>query len=177
MRRIMLKTFSSVFAVAVSSRSHVATLADQLVVDSVDDGTGRTPRQCGLVPLHHPAGELALRLADRASHLVVELDGKVGDPPRGDVLGHVDLAATHDPEVDHRVAGGRVEPEVGGREPGVLETVHQLAEGLLVIDPTEELPDRPEVLDVVDQGGAGQGHQQWPGGAGPDALGQLERVP
>ena len=75
-----------------------------------------------------------------------------------------------------RAAGGRVEPEVGRRQAGLLERVHQLAERLLVVDPAEELPDRPEVLDVVDQRGAGQGHQQRPGGAGPDPLGQLEHV-
>src|SRR5439155_7376671 len=44
------------------------------------------------------------------------------------------------------------------------------------VDPAEELPDGPEVVDVVDQRGAGEGHQQRARGAGPDAFGELEDV-
>ena len=80
------------------------------------------------------------------------------------------------PEVDHALAGGGVEARVGRRQAGLLERVHQLGERLLVVDPAEELPDRPEVLDVVDQRGAGERHQQRPRGAGPDALGELQHV-
>ena len=52
----------------------------------------------------------------------------------------------------------------------------QRAERLRVVDPAEELPDRPEVLDVVDQRGAGERHQQRPGGAGADPLREREDV-
>ena len=75
-----------------------------------------------------------------------------------------------------RVAGGRVEARVGRRQPGLLELVHQLGQRLLVVDPAEELPDRVEVLDVVDQRRAGQRHQQRPRGARPDPLGEVEDV-
>ena len=108
--------------------------------------------------------------------VLVELDGKVGDAARGDVGGHVDLAATDDAEVDHAAAGGGVEPGVGGRQAGLVEGVHQLGERLRLVDPAEELPDGPEVLDVVDQRGAGEGHQQGTRDAGPDALGELQDV-
>src|SRR5205814_5865328 len=106
----------------------------------------------------------------------VQLDGEVGDATGGDVGGHVDLAAAHDAEVDHTLARRGGEAPVGGRQAGVLKRVHQLVEGLAVVDPAEELPDRPEVLDVVDQRGAGQRHQQGPVGTGPDAVGEREDV-
>ncbi len=80
------------------------------------------------------------------------------------------------PEVDHGAARGRVEARVGGRQAGLLERDHQLAQRLLVVDPAQELPDRPEVLDVVDQRGAGQRHHQRPVGALADLLGDLEDV-
>ena len=136
----------------------------------------RAARERALVPRHQPAGEVALGLPDRPAGRLVELDGEVGDAAGGDVGGHVDLAATDDAEVDHALAGGGVEPRVGGRQAGLLERVHQLGERLLLVDPAEELPDGPEVLDVVDQRGAGEGHQQRARDAGPDALGELQHV-
>ena len=139
-------------------------------------GLGAAGGQRRLVPRHQTPGELGLGLADGASHLVVELDGDVGDPAGRDVLGDVDLAATDDALVDDAGARGRVEARVGRRQPGLLELVHELAERLLVVDPAEVLPDRPEVLDVVDQGRAGQREQQRPARAGADALGELEHV-
>src|SRR3954471_11757457 len=47
---------------------------------------------------------------------------------------------------------GRVEARVGGRQAGLLEGFHQLAQRLRVVDPAEELPDGTEVVDVVDEG-------------------------
>ena len=108
--------------------------------------------------------------------LVVELDRQVGHPPGRDVGGDVDLAPAHDAEVDDAGARCGVEPAVGGAEPGLLERRHQGVPRLLLVDPAEELPDRLEVLDVVDQRGAGEGHEQRVGAAGADPLGQLQHV-
>ena len=129
-----------------------------------------------LVAGHHPAGKVPLGCPDRPAGRPVQLDGQVGDAAGGDVGGHVDLAPADDAEVDHALARRRVEAPVGGRQAGVLERVRQFAEGPVVVDPAEELPDRPEVLDVVDQRGAGQRHQQGPRRAGPDAAGEREDV-
>ena len=74
------------------------------------------------------------------------------------------------------VRAARVEAGVGRRQAGLLERVHQRTERLLVVDPAEVLPDRPEVLDVVDQRRAGEGEEQRPAGARADPLGQLEHV-
>ena len=139
-------------------------------------GVGRAVRERGPVPLHHPAGEVPLRRPDRPTGRSVQLDGDVGDAAGGDVGGHVELAAAHDAEVDHALACGGVELAVGGCQAGVVERVHQRAERLVVVDPAEELPDRPEVVDVVDQRGAGKRHQQRPDRTGPDAVGQREDV-
>ena len=150
--------------------------AHQVVVDAVDGGVGGPVRDRRLVPPHHPAGEVPLGRPDRPAGLTVQLDREVGDAAGGDVGGHVDLAAADDAEVDHALPRRRVEALLGGRQAGVLERVRQLAEGLAVVDPAEELPDRPEVLDVVDQRGAGQRHQQGPRGTGADAAGEREDV-
>ena len=77
--------------------------------------------------------------------------------------------------ITHCASGG-VEPRVRGSQAGLLEGVHQLGERLGLVDPAEELPDGAEVLDVVDQRGAGEGHQQRARGAGPDALGEVQDV-
>ncbi len=137
-------------------------------------GVGGPVRERGLVLGHHPAGEVLLGRPDRPADPSVQFDGEVGDAAGGDVGGHVDLAAAHDAEVDHALARRGVETAVGGRQAGVLERVGQLVEGLGVVDPAEELPDRPEVVDVVDQRGAGQRHQQGPRRTGPDAVGERE---
>ena len=107
---------------------------------------------------------------------VVELDGQVGDPAGRDVLGHVDLAAPHDAEADDAGAGRRVEAGVERAELGVLQRLHEGALRPLLVDPAQELPDVAEVLDVVDQRGAGQGHHQRTGRALPDPVGELEDV-
>ena len=150
--------------------------AYELVVDAVDGRTGGAGGQGAVVARHQAAGELALGLADRAAGLVVELDRQVGDAAGRDVGGHVDLAPPDDAHVDHAGAGGRVEAPVDRLQADLLELRHQLGARLLVVDPAEELPDRAEVLDVVDQRGAGQRHQQRARGAGPDPVGQLEHV-
>ena len=131
------------------------------MVDALD-GRPRRAVTRGLVARDQPAGQLPLGGPDRAAGLVVELDGQVGDAAGGDVGGDVDLAPTHDAHVDHAGARGRVEAVVGRGQAGVLQGRHERAERLLVVDPAEELPDRPEVLDVVDQRGAGERHQQRP---------------
>ncbi len=137
---------------------------------------GGSARERRLVPRHQPAGEVPLCRPDRPSRPSLQLDGEVGDAAGGDVGGHVELAPADDAEVDHALARSRVEAPVGWRQARVLERVRQLAKGLAVVDPAEELPDRPEVLDVVDQRGAGQRHQQGPRRAGPDAVGEREDV-
>ncbi len=137
---------------------------------------GATGLQRLVVAGDQAAGELLLGRADRASLVVVELHREVRDAAGGDVGGDVDLAAAHDAHRDDRVAGRGVEAGVDRRAAGLLEGLHQPGQRLLVVDPAEELPDRPEVLDVVDQRGAGQRHQQRVGAAGPDPLGELEHV-
>ena len=161
----------------MSSRSHVGHAADQVVVDALDrSGAGRARLERGVVAGDQAAGELALGLADRAARRALELDRQVGDPAGGDVGGDVDLAARTMPMSMTRAAGGGVEAGLGRRQAGLLELVHQLGERLLVVDPAEELPDRAEVLDVVDQRRAGQRHQQRPRDPGADPLGELEHV-
>ena len=86
------------------------------------------------------------------------------------------LRAPHDAHLDDRAAGVGVEARLAGHQAGVLELVHQLGQRLLVVDPAEELPDGAEVLDVVDERGAGERHQQRARHPGPDALGELEHV-
>ena len=93
-----------------------------------------------------------------------------------DVGGDVDLAAADDAEVDDGLPRGRVEGVVGRGEAGLLERGHQHVAGLLLLDPAEDLPDRAEVLDVVDQRRAGQRHQQRPRDALADPVGDLEDV-
>ena len=146
------------------------------MVDALGTGVGGSVRERGLVLRHHPPGEVPLCRPDRPAGRSVQLDGEVGDAAGGDVGGHVELAAAHDAEVDDALARRGGEAPVGGRQAGVLERVHQLVEGLAVVDPAEELPDRPEVVDVVDQRGAGECHQQGPRRTGPDAVGEREDV-
>src|SRR3954466_9600008 len=183
MRRIMLKTLSPAWVVVASFNSHLATrrtrsrsmpsmtASDERPASAVSyRATIRRARSRSAAPVGRPAGPA------RPAGGPVQLDGEVGDPAGGDVGGHVDLAAADDAEVDHATAGGGVEAGVGGRETGLLEHVHQLAERLGVVDPAEELPGAPAVLDVVDQRGAGEGHQEGPRGTGSDALRELQHV-
>ena len=117
-------------------------------------------REHAAVALHEPGDERRLGLADRATRLAVELDRDVGDAPRGDVGRDIHLLAAHDAHVDDRVAGGAEEPGIARVELGLLEPRHQLGQRLLLVDPAEELPDHPEVLDLVDQRGSGEGDHQ-----------------
>ncbi|HSS90121.1 MAG TPA: hypothetical protein VLL69_12450, partial [Streptosporangiaceae bacterium] len=150
--------------------------ADQVVVDALRADVRGSVRERGLVPRHHPASEGPFCRPDRPASSFVQLNREVGDTAGGDVGGHVELAPAHDAEVDHALARRGMEASVGGRQAGVLERVCQLFEGLAIVDPAEELPDRPEVVDVVDQRGAGQRHQQGPVRTGPDAAGEREDV-
>ena len=134
-------------------------------------------RQRAFVPLHQAAGERTLRVPDRAAECAFELHRHVGDPAGGDVGCDVDLATAHDAEIDDRLPGGRVEVEVLRRHAVVLESLHELAARFVLVDPSEELPDREEVLDVVDQRRAGERHEQRTHRAHPDPLRQLEHVP
>ncbi len=149
--------------------------AHQLVVDAVDR-SGAPPLQSAQVARHHAVGELPLGLADRATDTVVELDGQVGDAPRRDVSRHVDLAAPHDAHVDDAPACRGVEAGIAGHEPGLLQGGHQLPARLLVVDPAQELPDGPEVLDVVDQRGSRERHHQRAADPATDPLGDLQHV-
>ena len=171
----MVKTLSSVFAEFASFCSQRGDLAHEVVVDSVDiERSGATVGQRLLVPGHQAPGEVALGRADRARDLLVELDGQIGGATGRDVGCNIDLAPTDDAHVDHALAGCGIEPRVGRGQPGALEGVHQVGERLALVDPAQELPDGAEVVDVVDQRGSGQGHQQRTGGAEPDALGKVE---
>ncbi len=156
-------------------------LAHEVVVDAVvaavSARAGATGAERVGVALHHPAGQLALGGPDRAAVRAVQLDGEVGDPARGDVRGDVDLAATHDALVDDAATGGGVEAGVGRGQSGLGERVQQVRARLGRVDPAEELPDREEVLDVVDQRGAGQRHHQRLRRERPDPVGELEDVP
>ena len=150
--------------------------AYELVVDALDHDARGAGRERALVTRDESASQLLLCLPDRAAGLVVELDGEVCDPPCRDVGGHVDLASADDAEIDHAPASGGEEAWVCRSEASLLEGLHQLRQRHLVVDPAEELPDGPEVLDVVDQRSTGQGHPQRSGDPGPDPLGELEHV-
>ena len=146
------------------------------MVDAVDDGARATGLQRGLVALDQAPGEILLGRPDRAGVLVVELDRDVGDAAGRDVLGDVDLATAHDAHVDDGLARRGVERVVRRGQVGLLQRLHQTRQRLGVVDPAQELPDRAEVLDVVDQRGAGERHQQRAGGPGAEPLGELEHV-
>jgi hypothetical protein len=150
-------------------------LANEIVVDALD-GTRPTVGQSSLIARYQPASEVALGRPDRTADLVVELDGQIGSAAGRDVSSHIDLAASDDAELDHALASRWVETGVRRRQAGVLQGIHQLGERLGLVDPTEELPDSAEVVDVVDQRGAGESHQQGARGAGTDSLGELEDV-
>ena len=113
---------------------------------------------------------------DRSTEIVVELNRYVGDAAGGDVGGDIHLLASHDAHVDHGTPRLREEAEVGGGEPGLLELVHEGGQRLLVIDPAEELPDSPKVLDRVDQRRTRERHQEGLRVGGPDAARQREHV-
>src|SRR5690242_18008244 len=87
--------------------------------------------------------------SSRSAGPSVKFNGEVSDTAGRDVGGYVDLAPAHNAQVDHALARRGVEAPVGGRQAGALERVHQPIEGLAVVDPAKELPDRQEVLDVV----------------------------
>ena len=180
MRRTIVKTFSPDFADFDSSSSALRDGADELValvlVEVADAQVARLDERAEAAD--EPVAELALGGADRAAELVVELDGQVGDALGGQVGGDVDLATAHDAEVDHGAAGLGVEAVVGGREPGLLEPAEQRGRRLVAVDPAEELPDRPEVVDVVDERGAGEREQQRvaAGSGAADAVGEREHV-
>ena len=129
-----------------------------------------------LVATDQPLGEPRLGLLDGPSGGALELDRQVGDPAGGDVGGDLDLATADDAEVDHGLPGERVEPVGGRSQVGVLERGHQGVARPPLLDPAEELPDGAEVLDVVDQRGAGEGHQQRPRHPAADPLGDLQHV-
>lgn len=147
-------------------------MVDAVETDLVQGGAAGAHLQRGPVALDQPVGEGGLGGTDRAAGRSVELDGEVGDPARRDVGDHVDLAAAHDAHVDHAGPCGGREARVGRGEPGLLEGGLERPERHGVVDPAEELPDRPEVLDVVDERGAGEGHEQRPGDPGADPVGQ-----
>ncbi len=67
---------------------------------------------------------------------------------------------------------------VGGREARLFELAEQLGCGLVAVDPPEELPDRAEVVDVVDERRAREGEEQRvaAGRRLADAVGECEHV-
>src|SRR5262249_27251740 len=77
--------------------------------------------------------------------------------------------------VHPRGAAAPEAPAAGGRA-GVPQRAPCLCGGVSLCAPPADTPDRPEVLDVVDQRSAGQRHQQGPVRTGPDAAGEREDV-
>jgi len=152
--------------------------AYQLRIDPVglDAAVLATRLDGRVVALEQAQGELTLGAADRPGVSVVELHWEVGDPALRDVGRHVDLAATDDAHLDHRLPSRRVEAEVGRRQTGGLQLGHQHRGRPALLDPAEELPDRPEVLDVVDQRGTGQRHRERPGSALAHPVGDRQDV-
>ena len=152
------------YVVAGLARAGVLALprgdtADQDVVNALDHSGDLAGRQRRLVAPDQTTGQFLLRGPDRAAGLAVEVDRQVRDAAGWDVGGDVDLAPSDDAEIDHAAARGCIEPGVGGRQAGLVESPHEGAPGLGVVDPAKELPDGPEVLDVVDQRRARQCHK------------------
>src|SRR5690625_830187 len=135
--------------------------AYQLVVDPVDLTLVAARLERRVVALEESKGEVAFGPTDRTSLCVVKLDGQVGDSAGGDVGSDVHLASPYDPEVDHGLSRGRIEPEVGRRHAGLFERGRQRTAWLLLVDPAQELPDGTEVFDVIDQRRTGERHHQW----------------
>ena len=67
-------------------------------------------------------------------------------------------------------------PGSAGVRPVSSSRAMSSAQRLLVVDPAEELPDRAEVLDRVDERRAGERHHQRPGVRGADVAAQREHV-
>src|SRR5690606_6543381 len=103
------------------------------------------------VPLHKPLSELALCLANAAAEIVVKFDGEIDYALRGEICGHIDLAPTHDAEVDHALPRGRIERRVSRCESVGFEGGEEFAPWFLGVDPAEKAPDRTKIIDVVDQ--------------------------
>jgi hypothetical protein len=120
------------------------------------------------------SAERALGRQDRPAEGPLQLHRHVGDPSGRDVGGDVDLASPDDAHVDDCGSGRGGEARLGRCQAVALERCHEIGARLVVADPAEELPDREEVLDVVDQRRAGQRHQQRPLGAFRDPLRQLQ---
>src|SRR5690606_15873952 len=112
------------------------------------------------VAVLEPLAELALRLLDAPAEVIVQLDREVGDALRRQVGSDVELLAPHNAHVDDSLPRLGEEAEVRRREPGLLKLGHELERGLLAVDPAEELPDCPEVLDRVDERGAREGDHE-----------------
>ena len=128
------------------------------------------------VPLQQAGAQRGLGLLDAAPEVVVELDREIRDPLGRQVAGDIHLLAPHDPHVDHGLPRLGEEAEVCGGEPVLLEFGHETRRRLLPVDPAEELPDRPEVFDGVDEGGSGEGDHERVRGPLPDAVSQGEHV-
>ena len=150
--------------------------ARQVVVDRPADRRVAARLERRAVAADEAACERLLRRTDRAPDGTVELDGQVRDAAGRDVRDDVDLAAAHDAHVDHRGTRGGGEAAVCRGQAGLLQRVHERTERLLVVDPPEELPDRLEVLDVVDERRPGEGHEQRTRGAQLDLLGERQHV-
>ena len=151
-------------------------LPHEVVVDALDGPAAGSRLQRLLVARDETTGQALLRGPDGTAGLVVELHRHVGDAAGGQVGGHVHLASPHDAALDDGGAGGGGEAPVGRRETDLLERLHQLTDRAGLVDPAEELPDRREVLDVVDQRRAGEGHEQGVAGPRADALGEAQDV-
>jgi hypothetical protein len=126
--------------------------------------------------LNETRGKGRFRRTDRTTEVVIEFHRNVSDSASRDVGRDIHFLATHDPHLNNRAPSFREETEIGRREAGILKLVHELGERLLVIDPAEELPDRPEVLDRVDERRAGERHHERFRIRRPDAAREGEHV-
>ena len=171
-----MKTFSSDVFGRLPRPLPRGHLTHEGVVDVLDDDAGVPRLQHPLIALDESAGQALLGGPDGPPGLVVDLDGDVGHAAGGQVGGHVHLASSDDAAVDDGCASGGGEATVGRCQTDLLQRPHQLTDRLGLVDPAQELPDRREVLDVVDQRCAGQGHEQRVGGPRADALGELQDV-
>ena len=140
-----------------------------LVVDALHRELGGPAAHRVVVPRQQFGGELLLRLADGTARRALKLDRQICHPTRGDVGCDVDLAPPHDALINDTLTGGWVEPWIAGDQTGALQGPHEVPDGFGGVDPAQVLPDRQEVLDVVDQRGAGQRHEQWTTGTGADS--------
>ena len=130
----------------------------QVIVDLVTFGT--TCLDDPVIPLEQTGDECAFGLDNGAPCFAIEFDGNICDSSGRNIFSDILLFPAHNTHGNYGFAGFEKESRIGRRETRCLKLCHQLSHGLFFIDPTQELPNHPEILDLVNERGSRQGHEE-----------------